>query len=215
MGSWLVADPGTGKAADLKRSISHLTSHLSDGEMAWHKGSWWPLYVREWYTPRASSHVFDPYSFCLVVAGLLLHLVWGTDNIDNWIFGFLAALAVELAWEVIGNTPLVLKRIRSNNGTCGEYAGDSIQTIIGDLLSCALGYVLGTVFAAVELWWLSLVWVVLSEVGCVLYMRDSLLLNLVTLLVECDKLISWQLCKVPQEENTGFISRLWAPKKLC
>ena len=93
--------------------------------------------------------------------------------------------------------------------------GDSIQNIIGDLLSCALGYVLGTVFAAVELWWLSLVWVVLSEVDCVLYMRDSLLLNLVTLLVKCDKLISWQLCKVPQEENTGFISRLWAPKKLC
>ena len=198
--------------------------------MAWHKGSWWPLYVSEWYTPRASSHVFDPYSFCLVVAGLLLHLLWGTDNIDTWIFGFLAAISLELVWEVLSNTPLVLKRLRSNNGNCGEYAGnvllepgvvsmyfegDSIQNIIGDLLSCGLGYVLGTVFAAVELWWLSLVWIVVSEVGCVLYMRDSLLLNLVTLLVHNDKLINWQLCKVPQEANTGFISRLWAPKKLC
>ena len=80
--------------------------------------------MSEWYTPRASSHVFDPYSFCLVVAGLLLHLLWGTDNIDTWIFGFLAAISLELVWEVLSNTPLVLKRLRSNNGNCGEYAGN-------------------------------------------------------------------------------------------
>ena len=42
--------------------------------------------------------------------------------------------------------------------------GDSIQNILGDLFSCGLGYVLGTLFAALELWWLSLVWVIVSEV---------------------------------------------------
>ena len=42
--------------------------------------------------------------------------------------------------------------------------GDSIQNILGDLVSCALGYVLGTVFAAVEFWWISLIWIVASEV---------------------------------------------------
>ena len=91
--------------------------------MAWHKGTWWPLYVKEWYTPKASAHMFDPYSFCLVVAGLLLHLLWGTDSLDTWVIGFAAAVALELVWELIGNTPLVLKRIRNNNGACGEYIG--------------------------------------------------------------------------------------------
>ena len=91
--------------------------------MAWHKGTWWPLYVKEWYTPKASAHMFDPYSFCLVVAGLLLHLLWGTDSLDTWVIGFVAAIALELVWELIGNTPLVLKRIRDNNGACGEYIG--------------------------------------------------------------------------------------------
>ena len=43
--------------------------------------------------------------------------------------------------------------------------GDSIQNILGDLVSCALGYVLGTVFAAVEFWWISLIWIVASEVN--------------------------------------------------
>ena len=32
-------------------------------------------------------------------------------------------------------------------------------------MSCGLGYLLGTLFAAVEFWWLSIVWAVLSEVA--------------------------------------------------
>ena len=91
--------------------------------MAWHKGTWWPLYVKEWYTPKASQHVFDPYSFCLVVAGLLCHLLWGTEELDSWLPGFLLAIGLELIWEIIGNTKFVLARIRNNNGTSGEYLG--------------------------------------------------------------------------------------------
>eukprot|EP00092_Neocalanus_flemingeri_P017546 GFUD01018984.1.p1 GENE.GFUD01018984.1~~GFUD01018984.1.p1 ORF type:complete len:201 (+),score=52.98 GFUD01018984.1:48-605(+) len=185
--------------------------------MAWHKGNWSPLFVKEWYAPKASQHVFDPYSFCLVVVGLVFHLLWGTDDIDQWIFGFLLALGLELVWEIVGNTPVVLKRIRENNGTSGEYIGDSIQNILGDLFSCGLGYVLGTLFAAVELWWISLVWVVVSEIVCILYMRDSLLLNIVTLLVHNEKLMQWQFCKVPDTDSQYFISKLWKtnPKKNC
>ena len=47
----------------------------------------------------------------------------------------------------------------------GDNAGDSIQNIIGDIFSVGLGYILGTVFLAVEMWWLSLVWAALSEVS--------------------------------------------------
>ena len=42
--------------------------------------------------------------------------------------------------------------------------GDSVQNIIGDVFSCGLGYILGTIFLAVELWWLSVVWALVSEV---------------------------------------------------
>jgi len=183
--------------------------------MAWHKGTWWPLYVKEWYAPKSSQHMFDPYSFCLLVLGLLFHLLWGTDNIDNWIFGFLLAIILELIWEVIGNSQFVLKRIRDNSGTSGEYIGDSIQNIFGDIFSCALGYIIGTVFVAIELWWLSLVWVVVSEVVCIWYMRDSLLMTVLTLLVHSEKLKTWQCCRIPKDNTQGyFISRLsWFTKK--
>ena len=72
--------------------------------------------------------MFDPYSFCLVVLGLVFHLLWGTDDIDYWIYGFLAALLIELGLEVVGNSQFVLKRIRNNSGTSGEYTG-KIQSI--------------------------------------------------------------------------------------
>ena len=92
--------------------------------MAWHKGSWWPLFVKEWYGPRCSQHMLDPYSFVILVLGLVLHLLWGTDNIGNWVFGFLGAILVELVWEIIGNSSYVLKRIKANSGTSGEYNGN-------------------------------------------------------------------------------------------
>ena len=44
-------------------------------------------------------------------------------------------------------------------------------------------------------------------------MRDSLVLNLATLLVHNDKLMQWQLAKVPQGETQGLFARLWRPKQ--
>ena len=105
-------------------------------------------------------------------------------------------------------------------------SGDSVQNIIGDVFSCGLGYVLGTVFLAFELWWLSIVWALVSEVSislllsttthillkvvCILYMRDSLLMTLTTILVHSDKLRTWQLAKLPKCEPRGwFVSRLF------
>ena len=106
-------------------STLHLTSE--NRRMAWHKGSWWPLFVKEWYAPKSSQHMFDPYSFCLIVLGLIFHLLWGTDDIDYWIFGFLAALLLELVLEIVGNSQFILKRIRKNSGTSGEYIGKTGQ----------------------------------------------------------------------------------------
>ena len=99
----------------------------------------------------------------------------------------------------------------------GHISGDSIQNIVGDVLSCAVGYILGTLFLALDLWWLSLVWVAVSEVtfheislaalvtidpliagqvACLAYMRDSLVTALAAVLVHSDRLKSWQVAKL-------------------
>ena len=48
-------------------------------------------------------------------------------------------------------------------------------------------------------------------------MRDSLLLNMVTLLVHNEKLMHWQFCKVPATDSQYFITKLWKtdPRKNC
>merc|ERR1712241_91017 len=142
-----------------------------------------------------------------------------TDNIGNCVFGFVAAVLVELVWELIGNSNFILKRIKQNSGTSGEYNGDSIQNILGDILSCSLGYIIGTLFAAVDFWWLSILWIVISEIVCILYMRDSLVLAIVTLLVHSQRLRGWQCAKIPRSDSGKyFFSRLcwWSARaKTC
>ena len=48
-------------------------------------------------------------------------------------------------------------------------------------------------------------------------MRDSLLLNMVTLLIHNERLMQWQFCKVPATDSQYFISKLWKtdPRKNC
>ena len=40
--------------------------------------------------------------------------MWGTEEIDDWIFGLMGALGVELIiWEMLGNSDLVINKIRA------------------------------------------------------------------------------------------------------
>ena len=97
--------------------------------MSWRLGLWipllWlPLCVREYYEPKKSKRVIDRYSLYVMGLGHLFHLLWGTEDIDDWIFGFMGALGVELlVWEVIGNSPFVKKRIRDESGASGVKVG--------------------------------------------------------------------------------------------
>ena len=52
------------------------------------------------------------------------------------------------------------------------------------------------------------------QVICILYMRDSLLMTLITLLVHSDRLKNWQLAKLPKSESQEyFITRLFKYNK--
>merc|ERR1712215_565275 len=168
--------------------------------MGWHNGVWWPLYTPHWYAPKVSQYMFDPYSFTHVLHGVIFQRAFGClfSSIQS---GFLKCMCLELGWEIIENSPLVMRRFRENSGTSGQYKGDSVQNILGDLLSCAAGYALGTVFQQTGVWWASLVWVAVSEVGCTLYMRDSLALTIFALTVRSEALMSWQAEGLPQEKE--------------
>ena len=93
---------------------------------------WVPLCVREYYAPpKSKRRLLDRYNIYVLAMGHLFHLIWGTEEIDDWIFGFLGALAVELlVWEVIGNSPFVKKKIRDDSGDYGVSTGGSSCPLI-------------------------------------------------------------------------------------
>ena len=49
--------------------------------------------------------------------GHVFHLMWGTEEIDEWIFGLMGALGLELVfWEMIGNSDFVQNKVRDQDG---------------------------------------------------------------------------------------------------
>ena len=132
--------------------------------MAWHNGVWWPLYTPAWFAPKVSQFMFDPYSFAHLLHGFIFQLIL-SRFLNFFHGGFLISILLELCWEMMENSEHVMKRFRENSGTSGQYKGDSVQNICGDLVACGFGFVMGTVFHSCGVWWLSLVWIGLSEVS--------------------------------------------------
>ncbi len=83
---------------------------------------------------------------------------------------------------------MVIDRYRDATAALG-YTGDSILNSLGDLLSCAIGFLL-----ARHLGWRA-TWVLFFsiEMTMILTIRDSLLLNVLMLVYPLEFIRSWQL----------------------
>jgi hypothetical protein len=146
------------------------------------------LWVGDAWSPETSQQLFDPYTFThilhgLIFCGLLAYLLPRV----NWSWRFCLAVACEALWELIENTDFVIARYREATAALG-YAGDTVVNSLGDIAACAAGFLLARrlgplrsalLFAATEL--LLLVWI-----------RDSLILNIILLLYPSPKLRAWQ-----------------------
>lgn len=160
--------------------------------MAWHSGAWWPLYVPQWYSPKVSKHLFDPYSFTHILHGVVLYYLWYLLGFGPAV-GYLTMFALEFAWEWIENSKTVVERYRKTSGTSGEYNGDSFQNSIGDLIACEVGYTISLLFHYVlGKFWLSIAFYFVIEIGLLIYMRDSLTVTLVTLIKPNESISKWQ-----------------------
>jgi hypothetical protein len=135
-----------------------------------------------------SQHLFDPYSFTHVLHGILLCglLSWaGRRLLPPW--RLCVAVALEALWEVIENTDFVINRYRTVTASLG-YHGDTVANSLGDILSCVVGFLLAR---RLGLWW-SLALFAATEAVLLLWLRDSLLLNVVMLVHPVDAIKRWQ-----------------------
>ncbi|MFL5245979.1 MAG: DUF2585 family protein [Gemmataceae bacterium] len=139
--------------------------------------------------PHNSQHLFDPYSFTHVLHGLVFYWLLA------WTFRRLACrwrlvLAVVLAslWEIFENSAFTIQRYRAATAAVG-YQGDSVANSLGDILSCALGFL---VAAKIGFRW-SIALFFATEAILLLWIRDDLLFSIAMLVYPISWIKEWQL----------------------
>lgn len=146
------------------------------------------VWTGEAWSANTSQHLFDPYSFTHLLHGFVFCglLVWGAPRVA-WPWRLACAVAAEALWELFENTEFVVRRYRENTMALG-YEGDTIFNSLGDILACALGFLIARQLG----WRRALVVFALIELVLLIWIRDSLLLSVLMLIYPPDALKSWQ-----------------------
>jgi len=141
------------------------------------------------WSAHNSQHLLDPYSFSHVQHGLVFYAVlylllrrWRPSS------RFSLAMALEAAWEVLENTPMIIQRYREATISL-DYFGDSILNSLSDILACAGGFGLAAVLPA----WSSALMFVVVEAVMLITIRDSLVINIIMLIAPLDAIKNWQM----------------------
>jgi Protein of unknown function (DUF2585) len=138
-----------------------------------------------------SQQLFDPYSFTHVLHGFLffwlISLVF-KRLLPAWRLWL--ALFLESAWEVFENSSFVIERYRTATAALG-YTGDTIVNSFGDLVCALAGFVIAQQLGLRR----SLVAFVVIEAILLLWIHDSLMLQILMLVSPVEGLKLWQMCR--------------------
>ena len=140
-----------------------------------------------------SQRVADPYSFSHLAHGMLFYgFFWLVARKLPVYYRLLMALALEAGWELLENSPLIINRYREATIALG-YTGDSVLNSLSDILMMTLGFL----FAARMPLRVTVVVIIAMEVGCALWVRDNLTLNVIMLVHPMEAIKAWQMAGQP------------------
>ena len=141
------------------------------------------------WSGECSQRLADPYSFSHIGHGILFYgLLWLVARKRPVGNRFLAALILEAGWELLENSPLIINRYRETTIALG-YVGDSVMNSLSDIVMMSLGFLLAFRVRP----WASVAVLFAMEVGCALWVRDNLALNILMLIHPVAAIKSWQL----------------------
>jgi hypothetical protein len=135
-----------------------------------------------------SQHLLDAYSLSHMLHGILFFgILWLFRKRLSLPARAAIAAAIEIAWEMLENSPIIINRYRTTTMALG-YTGDSIVNSLGDILSFVAGFYLAR---KLGLWW-SIGIFLGVELLMLFLMRDNLTLNVLMLLWPIDAIRRWQ-----------------------
>jgi hypothetical protein len=174
-------------------AVAHLLTLVFLGRIWWCTCGQPFLWTSQAWGSHTSQHLADPYSFSHILHGV------GFFYLFNWgvlrrrpLWGLVCAAAFEAGWEIFENTPFTINRYRNATAATG-YTGDTIANSLADL-GCAL---IGWMFARRLGWRWSLALFLVLEIGCALWIRDNLTLNIVMFLHPFQSIKDWQGAMAP------------------
>jgi hypothetical protein len=138
-----------------------------------------------------SQQFLDPYSFTHVLHGFLYAwlLLLILPRLGAW-WQVWFAVTLGSLWEVLENSDFIINRYRTETAALG-YQGDTIVNSLGDILCCVVGFMI-----AQRLGWRRSVLVFFAvEFGLLIWIRDSLLLEIIMLIHPVGFLKAWQMCQ--------------------
>lgn len=152
-----------------------------DGRFGLWEGSIW--------SAGNSQRFADPYSFSHIGHGICFFaLIWLVARKLPLERKLLIAVILEAGWEILENSPFIIKRYRESTIAQG-YSGDSVFNSLSDILMMSLGFL----FTAKVRPWQSVAALAAMELGCLICVRDNLTLNVVMLVYPIAAIKAWQL----------------------
>ncbi len=135
-----------------------------------------------------SQHIADWYSLSHVIHGFLFYAgTWWLLPRRPQGARLAVAVAVESAWEILENSPLIIDRYRTATIALG-YSGDSILNSMSDIGMMAIGFL----FAARAPVRVTIGLGIALELLALAVIRDNLTLNVLMLTFPVDAVREWQ-----------------------
>jgi len=143
------------------------------------------------WSSHNSQYMTDPYTFSHLTHGVLWYGLSAlvAQKLPVRV-RFMLAVAVVCAWEVFENTDMVIQRYRAATISLNYY-GDSVTNSMCDILTAVLGFILAAMLPTR----ITLISVIMLEIALALWIRDSLLLNVLMLIRPIQAIRAWQLAK--------------------